>query len=166
MNPLHIFSSFDHSTYLEMALAMLEEKGVDRENILAVPIERRKPNRRLFDTIHSSDGVSLFDSGMVLATAFSVIGASYGFVLAWGPIVWGMIGALSGIGLGIGVSLFSYWRKHGKEHRFSEQATEVVVIVNCQAEQAKMVEETLWDYLAYGVGRLQSKQTELNQKET
>lgn len=140
---------------------MLEENDIYRENILAVPIERRKPNRRLFDSMHASDGVSLFDLAMTLATAFSVIGASYGFVLTWGPIVWGMIGAITGIGTGIGASLFSYWHKHGKENRFdSEQATEVIIIVICQHEQAEMVEETLWNYFAFGVGRLQNKGTE------
>lgn len=136
---------------------MLEQNGIQRENILAVPIERRKPSPRLFDTIHSSDGISLFDLGMALAAAFSVIGASYGFVLSWGPIVWGMIGAVIGITTGIGLNFINYWRKHRKEKRIGKKATEVIIIVNCELNQAKMVEETLWDYLAYGVGRLQNK---------
>ncbi|HEX7064701.1 MAG TPA: hypothetical protein VF199_06505 [Bacillales bacterium] len=151
---LYIFATFDHSTYLELALAAMEENGIHREKILAVPINRRNPKKRLFDTIHSSDGVSLLDSGMALATAFSVIGASYGFVLKWGPIIWGLVGAVAGASIGILGSLILYWRKHSKEKRIGKKATEVIIIIDCQPEQRAMVEDTLWDYLAYGVGKL------------
>ncbi len=40
---------------------------------------------------------SLIDIGMVLGTAFSVIGASIGFKLLWGPIYWGLIGPFIGL---------------------------------------------------------------------
>jgi hypothetical protein len=43
---------------------------------------------------------------MALATAFSVVGASVGFILAWGPIYWGLIGADIGFLLGLGIKLF------------------------------------------------------------
>ena len=44
---------------------------------------------------------------MALATAFSVIGASIGFKLAWGPIYWGLIGAFIGFVLGLAIRLFT-----------------------------------------------------------
>ncbi|HEX6923031.1 MAG TPA: hypothetical protein VF149_04340 [Bacillales bacterium] len=137
-----------------MALVALEENGIHREKILAVPIDRRNPQKRLFDTVHSSDGISLLDSGMALGTAFSVIGASYGFVLKWGPIVWGVIGALAGMGMGVSLSLITYWRKHAREKRIGTKASEVIIIVDCEPDQTGMVEKTLWDHLAYGVGKL------------
>jgi hypothetical protein len=56
-----IISSFEQSTSLELALANLEQNGVKKENILAVPFEKRREERRYFDNIHRSDGVSLFD---------------------------------------------------------------------------------------------------------
>ncbi|HEU5138434.1 MAG TPA: hypothetical protein VFT51_00575 [Bacillales bacterium] len=151
---MYIFATFDHSTYLELALTALEENGIHREKILAVPIDRRNPKKRLFDTIHSSDGISLLDSGMALATAFSVIGASYGFVLKWGPIIWGLIGAFAGLGTGTLLSLIHYWRKHSEEKRIGKKATEVIIIVDCSPEKMSMVESTFWEYFAYGVGKL------------
>ncbi|HET7577722.1 MAG TPA: hypothetical protein VFK33_00455 [Bacillales bacterium] len=151
---MHIFSTFDHSTYLELALAALESNGIRRENILAVPVDRREPKRRLVDTIHSSDGISMLDSGMALATAFAVLGASYGFILKWGPIICGLIAALFGLGSGILFSLLHYRRKHAGEKRTGNKGTEVIVIVHCEPGQTEMVEKTLWDNLAYGVGKL------------
>ncbi len=44
---------------------------------------------------------------MALATAFSVIGASIGFKLSWGPIYWGIISAFIGFILGLGIKLSS-----------------------------------------------------------
>lgn len=154
MKALHIFSTFDHSTYLELALAALESNGIRRENILAIPVDRRKPKRRLTDTIHSSDGISLLDSGLALATAFAVVGASYGFNLKWGPIIWGLIAAAFGLGIGILLSLIHYWRKHAGKKRTGSRGTEVIVIVHCKPDQTVMVEKTLWDFLAHGVGKL------------
>ncbi|WP_285842707.1 hypothetical protein [Metabacillus litoralis] len=39
----------------------------------------------------------LIDIGKALGTAFSVIAASIGFKLSWGPIYWELIGAFIGI---------------------------------------------------------------------
>ncbi|HEU5141464.1 MAG TPA: hypothetical protein VFT51_15930 [Bacillales bacterium] len=151
---MYIFSTFDHSTYLELALAALEENGIHREKILAVPIDRRNAKKKLFDTIHSSDSISLLDTAMAMATAFSVLGASFGFSLKWGPIIWGLIGVAAGFGTGILFSLINYWRKHAGERKIDKKATEVIIIVDCEPDQSKMVESTLWDYFAYGVGKL------------
>lgn len=158
---MHIFATFDHNTYLELALAQIEEHGVARDQILAVPIKRRKPSVRLFDTIHSSDGFSLFDLSMPLATAFAVIGASYGFVLTWGPIIWGVIGAASGIVVGTGISLLRFLKRHGHEKRLNQKnVTEVIVIVHCSVQYADKVKDTLHDSLAYGVGELKQDQND------
>lgn len=152
---MYIFSSFEHSTYLELALAALEENGIEKENILAVPISRRKPRKRLLDTIHSSDGVSFFDSGMALATAFAVLGASYGFILDWGPVVWGLIGAVSGFLIGFFIKFIIYKIKNNAQNRTGVTATETIIIVHCRPEDAQNVEQTLWDFLAMGVGKLE-----------
>jgi hypothetical protein len=152
---LYVFASFEHSTYLELALATLEENGIERENILAVPLDRRKPKSKLFDTIHASDGTSLFDIAMAVATAFAVLGASFGFEWKWGPIIWGLLGAVIGFATGLAISLIQYWIKHRGEKRTNKKkVTEVIVIVDCEPDQKKMIKTTLWDYKAFGVGEL------------
>src|SRR3954468_17553485 len=97
---MHVISSFEHSAFLELALNQLQEKGINKENIVAVSLEKMNGQLTLFDNIHRSDGVSLFDLAAIMGTIFSVLGASYGFVLKWGPIIWGLLGLAFGAILG------------------------------------------------------------------
>ena len=39
---MHIISSFEHSTSLELAINHLQEKGIEKENVVAVPLENLK----------------------------------------------------------------------------------------------------------------------------
>ncbi|KOO42889.1 hypothetical protein [Priestia koreensis] len=148
---MQIFSTFEHSSFLELAIASLEERGVNSHNIFAVPLNTRKSERKIFDTIHYADGVSLIDLAMGLATALSVIGASIGFKLAWGPIYWGLIGAATGFVIGLAIK-WGYFKlfKPLKGER-SSKPTEVILIVECSGKVAAEVEQILWDHLALGV---------------
>ena len=69
---MQLYSTFENSIFLEMAIATLEKKGINKENIFAVPLDNRTEERKMFDSIHRSDGTSLVDIGMALATGFSV----------------------------------------------------------------------------------------------
>jgi hypothetical protein len=151
---VQIFSTFDQSTYLEMAIAKLEEKGIRKDQILAVPLDNRPEERKLFDTIHRADGVSLFDTGAALGTALSVIGASVGFTLKWGPIYWGLIGAGTGFLIGFLINLFYYNVFKKMKQKIKGRAAEVIVVIECNREQGEMVEAILWDHLAFGVAKL------------
>ena len=71
---MQVFSTFEYSSYIELAVSELEKKGIKKEDIFIVSLNNRTENRRLFDSLHRADGVSLIDLGMALATAFSVIG--------------------------------------------------------------------------------------------
>jgi hypothetical protein len=75
---MQVFSTFENTGYLELAICQLEKKGIFKENIFAVPLDNRVEEKNLFDTIHHSDGVSLIDLGAALAT-----GGSLGQVLVW-----------------------------------------------------------------------------------
>ena len=101
MKEIQIISSFEHSVSLEIAIDQLEERGIGKENIVAVPLDQTKTSTKFFDTIHRSDGKSLLDLAAVLGTVFSVLGASYGFSLEWGPIIWGLLGLACGIVVGL-----------------------------------------------------------------
>jgi hypothetical protein len=152
---MQIFSSFEHSSYLELAITALEKVGVKKESILAVPLINRVEERRLFDTLHRADGISLFDKGAAIGTAFSVIGASVGYVLEWGPIYWGLIGAASGFILGFTIDYIIYKVVHKRNRVVKGKKTEVVLVVECQKELVEKVEEVLWEHLALGVAKLE-----------
>ena len=42
---MYIISNFDYKNKIEMAIANIEMKGVPKENILAVPLDKRNEDR-------------------------------------------------------------------------------------------------------------------------
>lgn len=152
VSDLHIISSFEHSAFLELAINKLQEIGIEKEYIAAVPLEKIKEPVKVFDTIHRADGLSLFDLSAVTATIFSVIGASYGFVLKWGPIIWGLIGLGLGAILGFLIDLLWTFRKHKSPKTASR--TEVVLIIKCTNNEFQAVKKILLENMALGIGTL------------
>lgn len=151
---MQVFSTFENTGYLELAITELEQRGIAKANIFAVPLDNRKEERKLFDTIHSSDGVSLVDIAAALATAFAVIGASIGFNLAWGPIYWGIIGATIGFLIGFGIKFYFYKFVKKKQRLVRGKKTEVILIIDCDEKDVHMVENILWEQFALGLAKV------------
>jgi len=151
---LQVFSTFEHSTYLELAITSIEKIGIPRENILAVPLMNRVQERKLFDTLHRADGISLFDKGAAIGTAFSVIGASIGFVLEWGPIFWGLIGGATGFIIGFIIDYIFYKVIHKRRRELKEKGSDVILVINCPSELTEKVEKVLWEHLALGIAKV------------
>jgi hypothetical protein len=151
---LQVFSTFETTGYLELAISTLEKKGIKRESIYVVPLDNRTADRRLFDSIHRSDGTTLIDIGMALATAFSVIGASIGFKLSWGPIYWGLIGAVVGFVVGLAIRLFIEMVLKKRKRVLKGKHSEIIVIIDCEETQAETIESILWNNFAIGVAKV------------
>src|SRR5699024_9342708 len=98
---MQLIATFMHHISLEMSIAEIKKKGIQKEDIFAIPLNTQPGKIKLFDTIEQADGVSLLDVGLVLGTAFAVVGTSIGFKLYWGPIVWGLMAGLIGFTLGL-----------------------------------------------------------------
>lgn len=151
---MQIFSTFETTGYLEMAISFLEKSGIRKEYIFAVPLDNRQEDRKFFDTLHRSDGTTLIDIGMGLATAFSVVGASFGFKLTWGPIYWGLIGAFLGFVLGLAIRIYMEFVVKKKKRVLKGKHSEVILIVECEEKQAEFVEDILWSHFALGVAKV------------
>lgn len=151
---LQLFSTFETTELLEMAISTIEKQGIPKESIFAVPLDNRKEGRKIFDTLHRSDGTSLIDIGMGLATALSVIGASIGFKLSWGPIYWGLIGAFVGFMIGFAIRLFIELVVKKNKRVFKGKISEIILIVECEESQAGLIEDILWSHLALGVAKV------------
>lgn len=164
---MYIYASFDYSAFLELAITDLEKRGIAREHILAVPLDKRVEERMVLDSIHRADGMSLFDGAMVLGAILMELGVIYGFVLEWGPIIWGLIGLLSGAVIGVLLDYFYgsiFGRKKKRSSRNQTKAgeynnTEVILTICCDNSQYEMVEKVLWDNMAFGVGKLDRLRT-------
>jgi len=150
---MYVIGTFDFSVYLEKAITNLEMRGILKDNILVSPIDKRGEERKLFDSIHYSDGVSLLDLGVILGAIFMLFGTIYGFELKWGPVWWGLIGAFVGFWLGFLIKLITT-AKFNKNRMKSGKGSEVVVIIECEKEQVGMVKEILWDNYALGASIL------------
>jgi hypothetical protein len=151
---VQIFSTFETTPYLEMAISTLEKKGIKKEIIYAVPLDNRTEDRKVFDSLHRSDGTTLIDIGVALATAFSVIGASVGFKLSWGPIYWGLIGAFIGFVLGFAIRLYIELIVKKKRRLLKGKHSEIILIIDCEESQAEFIENVLWNHFALGVAKV------------
>lgn len=98
---MYVAASFEHSIKLELAISELEQKGICPKHICAIPMNSPQKNRKLFDTIHRADGLSMFDLPTIFGTIAMLFGVMWGFMWTWGPIIWGLIGLFAG-----GVSIY------------------------------------------------------------
>lgn len=149
---MHIVASFEHSTKLELAITELEQMGIAKNKICAIPLTRMRQEKQLFDNIHRADGQSMFDLGCILGTILMLFGVIWGFLWTWGPILWGLIGFFGGFGIGFALKYFFYVRNN-KHEIIKGSAGEVFLIVNCQENQVHAVEQILNAHLALGIGR-------------
>ncbi|WP_339185142.1 hypothetical protein [Oceanobacillus sp. FSL W7-1293] len=151
---MQVYAALENSIYIEMAIATLEKNGIPKANIYAVPLDNRSEDRKLFDSLHNSDGTSLIDIGVALATAFSVIGTSIGFELAWGPIYWGLIASLIGFVLGVAIRLYTEKVFKKRKRLLKRKRPEVILIIECEKAMAELVENILLEHLALGVAKV------------
>ena len=146
-----VVSTFDHTIYLEKALIGLEDLGIHRSDIYAIPLHRTPASSRTYDSLHTSDGQSTLDGIALLAALLSALGVIYGYVLAWGPVLWGLIGFAAGGLLGWMAKLI--WRRR-TVRKATTSNTEVVLVVDCTDSLALSVERTLSDNFAFGIATL------------
>jgi hypothetical protein len=148
---MFVIATFENSIYIELAISELEQQGIAKEMILAAPLDKRREPRKLFDTIHKSDGFSFFDGAAVLGTCFMLLGAIYGYVLKWGPIIWGIIGAVTGLLLGFFIKMVLLKRSGRGSKTIS---SEIVLMVRCEESKGEIIEKILWDHLALGLTKI------------
>jgi len=149
---MYVFATFDHSNYVELAITAVQMKGIAKDNILGVSLDKKGEEKKLFDSIHSSDGLSLLDLPILMATIFCLFGSIFGFILTWGPVLWGIIGMILGFSIGLIIKLMVTEKFDNRQS--SQRSAEVVIIIECNENQAEMVKDLLWDHHALGVRKL------------
>ena len=152
---MQIFATFEHTKYLELGITELQENGIT--DIFAVPLKKVNVRTSIIDSLNHSDGRSFLDKGFALAVVLSTILASKGFELEWGPIYWGLIGAVSGIIIGLVIEIILYeWKNKKKQIKLvrNEKNGEVILIINCQLKDEKLVSDILTRNLALGLAKV------------
>jgi hypothetical protein len=151
VSPLVVIATFENSIFIELAISALEQTEISNEKILAAPLDKRAEQRRLFDTIHRADGLSMFDAAAMLGTCFMLLGAIYGYVLKWGPIIWGIIGAVSGLLIGFLIKFLFVKKNKGGSTKIS---AEIILMIRCEEQQWGSIEKILWENNALGMTRI------------
>lgn len=146
-----VITTFENSVFIELAISSLEKKGIPKEQIFAVPLDKRTEPRQLFDTIHRADGFSMFDAAAMLGTCLMLLGSIYGYVLEWGPIIWGIIGAVTGLLVGFLIKLWMIKKGRGANNKIT---SEIVLMIRCEDYQWEAVEKILWEHTALGIARV------------
>ncbi len=152
---MHIIASFEPSAYVEMAILALERDGIDRSRIAAVPLKPGSANKALLHAVQRGSGNDAFDAAAVLGTICSVLSASFGFELRWGPILWGLIGLAAGAGTGF--LLHRLFSKSKTDTKPRENAS-VVLIVRCEPNESGMISGIMQQFSAGGIGMLQEQE--------
>jgi hypothetical protein len=153
---MNLFATFEQSIELEQAIAELESNFVSTAQILVIYMENEPAQVQLNGRtreIHSNS----FEVGIACATGSAVIGASIGFVLAWGPIIWGLICVISGFS--IGYSIYYFRKIDSVSTLRQKKEPELLVIIQCAEIQAHPIKEMLWKYQALTVGQMDEPST-------
>jgi hypothetical protein len=148
---MYVLSVFNHSVNVEMAVTSLTEAGIAQQNIMASAVEKELSDGKFFDTMHSFNTKSQFDLPMMLGVLLALLGCIYGFVLRWGPVIWGVIGGAAGFAIGLLTKLM----------RFNKQKTnriesEVVILVSCEGGKTEEVKKLLRENGALGISEIKA----------
>jgi uncharacterized membrane-anchored protein len=149
-----IVASFKHSAYLELALKVMEQKGISKHDMIVAPLTKQN---ELPDEINSKsinhNGKSNYDNAFIFATIFMLLGAIYGFILSWGPIIWSLIGIIVGGFVGL---FLEYVIRRKRPKKRDNNWSEVVVMVQCHSNQIEKIEKILWQHQALGISKVES----------
>ncbi|MEF2968687.1 hypothetical protein V3851_23070 [Paenibacillus sp. M1] len=143
-----IVGTFRYSLELEQALSDLETLGINRDQLLVVCMDSDAGDFLSLKQRAAGSNSNGIEIGLACATALSVIGSSVGFILSWGPVIWGLITAFIGFGLGFGIN--AVFRKYGRQR--TRNNPEITVIVQCKTDNFEHVQKVMWSNHALTVG--------------
>lgn len=144
---MKVIASFKLNKHLERAIAELEHIGIDRTSILALPLTTQAAR-----SMTMSNSKVMFENGPILGAILMLLGTIYGYILAWGPIIWALIGLVSGMVVGIGIDLLRIKRRGPLAADDDSRSTEVFLLVHClDKEHALYVADRLWKHQPMGV---------------
>ncbi|NOU98641.1 hypothetical protein [Paenibacillus planticolens] len=159
---MYIVASFEHSASVEIALTELEQNGVKKSDILALPLQVRNKKTKVFDNAHYSDGVSFIDLATILGCIFMLLGGIYGFLLKLGPVIWALIGLVAGGVLGFVIKLIAIKKMPTIDLFGRIKSTEVFLMVRCSEESDELIKDIFWKNKALGVNNYNENTPKIN----
>jgi hypothetical protein len=148
-----VVASIEHTVEAEILITDIVDLGISKENIMVKALEKVPPSEIAGnpEIYYKGTNYSFFDLALAFGTAFSVIGAIYGYVLDWGPIIWGIIGF--SIGAILAFFLHRTFNK-GSKHIKDYDTSEVLIFVECEQSQHRPLKELFMNYRSNGLAVL------------
>lgn len=149
---MYVVAGFESSLLVEYAIEELKQQGIQEQQIVMVKMENQDEYRTLFDSIHHSDGISLFDGMAAIAGVGMTFGVIYGSQVIIGPIALGLIGCFIGAGIGYFLD-----KKIGKIKKPQKQTRNIalLLLIRCKEEQKHTVTSIFRKHHVLSVGTLQ-----------
>ncbi len=146
-----VIGTFPNDTRVMQAVLALEKSGIGKDRLLVVPMDSSPDSASAHREIGNPiSGHTSVEYGLAGATAVSVIGISRGFMLDWGPILWGLISAASGFALGFGIH--KWWESRRMSVIRKKKSSDITVLVECEAVERKLIVSLLCNHDALAVG--------------
>ncbi|CAM3169514.1 hypothetical protein SPSP110954_06780 [Sporolactobacillus spathodeae] len=137
---MQILALFEHSLSIEIVLSALMQKDINKNYIGVFPLDQPPHStKRSIDDVQRR-----MDLGFILATAAGAIGASIGFNLNLGPIIWGIATSVGGFLSGYLINVILGKRKKKTE-------PQIILVVHCPKSKTEEICHLLWDYQSIGL---------------
>ena len=148
----YIYGLFRPSLALELGINKLKEEGFSREKLTVIVLDPLTPGKQtLLDSMYSADGMSLVDGIAIAASIGMLFGVIYGSVVYIGPIALGLIGMVSGGGVGYLLDQMIQ-KKMKREH--NAPSGEIIVAVRCRSEEeATQAQSIMKEHQAIALSR-------------
>lgn len=147
---MNIISVFDHSLKVELVLHELEKHHIRKEDIFVSSLNKKGLEKKYMDPFNA-DGFNMFFVASV-SMILMLLGTIYGFVLYLGPILWGLIGLITGICITIPID-YLYKRWKNKEERKQSKA-ELIIVIHCEESKVAVLESLLYQYHTIGLVKI------------
>lgn len=146
---MYIIALFDHSLKVELAIKELESHDVQRDSILVLSVDKTSMEKKYLDPFNA-DGLNLFIPASIGMISM-LLGSIYGFVLEWGPIIWALIGLISGSVIGILLDII--WKKKKDKQTLKHHNVDVILMIKTPKEQIETVETILKQHHTIGTSK-------------
>lgn len=142
----NIICLFQPSLAVELVLTELQKNQIEQNNLACFVLDAVHSKK----IVQSDEEMANAELGFIFATIFGVIGASVGFRLSLGPIVWGVGLSFAGFFIGFIIDYLFKIKDKKKPQSF------VVISICCQKDQVPDVKTILTNHQVLGLTVIES----------
>ncbi|WP_166238760.1 hypothetical protein [Paenibacillus turpanensis] len=147
---IDIVALFSYTENVDLFLIEMKRRGFGDSNLLVVPL--KKADYPLTIEAVSRGGRTHWDMAFFTGTICMLLGCIYGFVLAFGPVLWGLFGLIFGMIFGYFLQwCYEKWKGNRKK---TMQKSFIVIMVRCPKTQENEIHSVLYKHHAYALGKV------------